>query len=312
MSKNNFEINSLVSEPLQVKPLEEGQFASYKLCDADMVDISRVDDKTGKPGNCQPRRSMLRQIEITDPYNNFQQITIQNVISRKPVELPGGEQIMKPITARVNFPFGGVLTLTANHNGTYAFLERHPRNRDNPFRDRSKTPVFYRINSKKKAISDMENEYILIDALSHIKGADEVELRAIYTKLDETSRKAITTTLGFEVLKRDIFALAKKFPVLVMKASSNKVAKMKIQIMDAEYFNNIQFLEDEEDVKVPRRWVMVNEEKKQICTVDLMTNKYDGLMDFFLSGSEGNQAYLEMVAVLKKVTSPKSLPKQQV
>lgn len=315
------QINEQFSESLKVKPLLEGQTATYKLCDADLVDLARVDDKTGKPRNNQPRRNMKGEVLITDPYTK-KRVRLRNIVGEKAVER-NGDIRMDPEVKRVQFDHNSVITLGSDDPGTYLFMERHPRNRDNPFRDKDKTPTFYRMNSKKKAIQDMEHNYILADALNHVVNSDKIELIAIWKNLDPTSKKRINPEGSYESIKRDTFDLAKEKPAVVMKASSNREAKAKLQIMDAEYYNVIMFTENEEDHLIPRRWMFVDGEE-DICEVSLTDNKIDGLMKYMFSlgideqkmkAEERDQkrkigisAYQKMAERLKKIFNPKNLP----
>lgn len=301
------EINDVVSPELKVTVLEEGQTATYKLCDVDLVDLSRVDERSGKPKNCAPRRSMLSKATITDPFTK-RRVIIQNITGTEFKNGPDDLPREVPKIERVNFPRTGALTLTHDHPGTYCFLERHPRNRDNPFRDKSKLPIFYRVNAKRKAITEMENIYLKSDALDWVKKADITELRAIYTKLDPTSQGMIGTE-PFEVLRRDMFSFADRFPQLLLKASGNKEAKMKIQIMDAEHFNIISFFDiDEMGVNKDRIWTFTGGMGK-ICTIEINENKYDALAAFFVKkGDEGKNAYRTMIASLTKILGGPAAP----
>lgn len=295
------EINDVVSPELQVTVLEEGQTATYKLCDVDLKDLSHIDEASGKPKNCAPRRSMLPKATITDPFTK-RRVIIQNItgteIKMGPDDLP--REV--PKIERLNFPRTGALTVTYEHPGTYSFLERHPRNRDNPFRDKSKLPLFYRVNAKRKAITEMENIYLKSDALEWVKKADLTELKAIYQKLDPTSQGMIGTS-EFEVMRRDMFSFADRFPPLLLKASNNKEAKMKIQIMDAEFFNIIAFFDiDEMGVNRNRVWMFTGG-MGTICEIEINENKYDALAAYFVKkdNAEGKAAYRTMIETLKKI-----------
>lgn len=299
----DYSVNAVVSKNMQVKALEEDQSATYKLCDADLVDLSRIDEATNKPKNCSPRRSMLGKTTIVD-INTKKRITIMNVVGIEHAEQPDHSLREIPKIARIVFPRTGVLTLGPENQGTYMFLERHPFNRDNPFRNKNDRPKFYRINAKKRAIEEMQNDYIMADAMVHVRDANESELKAILMAMDSTAKKEINPE-SFETLKRDLFRYVKKHPVDVMKASSNKLAKMKIQIMDAEHFNLIAFLENEEDDKMPRRWINVSTDT-DICTLDITQNKIDGLLDYIQeSGEDGVDVYQKVILNgLKKILKP--------
>lgn len=316
------QLNDQFSPQLKVNPLLEGQVAVYKLCDADLVDRARVDEGTGKPRNNQPRRNMKGEITILDPVTK-KKIKLRNIVEYKQVER-GGMLVDDPVVKRVQFDHNSILTIGADDQGTYVFMERHPYNRDNPWRDKTREkPTFYRVNAKKKAIQEMEHNYILADALMHVSQADKVELTLIWKNLDPTSRKDINPEGTFEQFKRDTFELTKRKPEIVMKASSNKRMKAKLQIMDAEYYNIINFLDvDEENPGMNRRWIFV-ETEEDICEVAITDNKFDGLLNFMFSlGVEdqkmkeeerekirkiGITAYQKMTDKLKKIFNPKGV-----
>jgi len=315
------QINDQISENLKVKELGENQVAIYKLCDADLVDRARVDEGTGKPRNNQPRLNMKGEIMIVDPFTK-KRVKLRNIVGYKTVER-NGQLIDEPEVKRVQFDHNSTISIGPDDQGTYLFMERHPHNRDNPYRDKSRPKAkFYRVNAKKKAIQEMEYNYILADALTHVSQADKVELALIWKNLDPTSRKDINPEGTFEQFKRDTFELAKKKPDVVMKASSNKMMKAKLQIMDAEYYNIIQFLEsDEENPGINRRWVFVDKDE-DICDVPIDVNRFDGLLNYMFSvGIEekkmkpeerdeirkiGHTAYQQMAEKLRKIFQPKA------
>lgn len=314
------QINEQFSEHLKVKPLLEGQLAVYKLCDADLVDRARVDEGTGKPRNNQPRLNMKGEVMMIDPFTK-KRIKLKNIIGYNTIER-GGQLVEDPIVKRVQFDHNSVLSIGPDDQGTYLFMERYPTNRDNPYRDKSKKPKFYRLNEKKKAIQDMEHNYILADALMHVSQADKVELALIWKNLDPTSKKDINPEGTYEQFKRDTFELAKKKPDVVMKASSNKVMKAKLQIMDAAYYNIIQFLDADEENTGIRRWIFVDPEE-DICEVAVTDNKFDGLLNYMFSlnieekkmkaeerdeqRKIGITAYQKMAEKLKKIFNPEKV-----
>jgi len=313
-SVNAIEINEIVNERLRVKPLEENEFATYKLCEVDNVDYSRIDEKTGKPKQNSPRRALKKQETITDPFDKKQKI-IQNIVGTKFDTDEKGNQRAVAEVERVNFPRTGALTLNFNHQGTYAFLERHPRNRDNPFRDKSKIPVFYRVNNKKRAVEEIEKHYLLSDAMEWVKKADINELKSIYENLDPTSKEKIGTS-ELEIMRRDMFRLAQSSPMILLKASNNKMSKWRIQIMDAEYFQIISFFDiDEMGVNNKRQWVFTGKKDEVICELEISQNRYDGLIEYFdKKDAKGKRdeksvnSYKRLTEELKKILQPRGVP----
>ncbi len=295
-------VNGLVSERLRVKPLKEGEIAIYKLIKSDMDDITRTEESSGKKMKHQQVYSFPGRKRIYDPFLQ-KRILIQYVTSFRHVKLPSGEVKEEPIVSRVTFPRSGEIILTSRDFARMQFLERMEENRDNEFRDPAgPKPIFYRVNSKRQAIKELEDDYFKVDALVHIKNAEEVELKRIYHALDADEKKNINANEGYEQLKRQIFKLAEKNPKLVLKASSNKEAKKKVQILDAERFRIIVF--DEGDEQTPRRWVFIDREPMVICEVEPGVHKFDGLYKFFES-EKGKEWYVKVVNSLKEALNPK-------
>lgn len=295
--------NDIVSPPMRVNPLKDGQVAIYKLCDADTFDRSRVDEETGQPKAAQPRFSLYgKGINIFDPIKK-KRFILQNVAGIKHEMLPDQTQKEVPVTKRVHFERNSTFSVDSTREGTYIFMERHPRNRDNPFRDKTKKPIFYRVSNNKIVNADNEKFMIMADTMAHIRDADFTELRAIHEGLDATYKREVNAN-SFETLKRDLYKLAQKDPVTVMRCSSNKDVKMKIQLMDAEFYRIITFLDNSEDADSNRAWIYADGEK--ICNIPIDQTKIEGLILFFEEKKEeGIAHYRKIIAELKKISTPK-------
>jgi hypothetical protein len=302
------DFNKIVSEPMKVKPLKHGQVAIYKLCDADTVDRSRVDEVTGQPRSAQPRYSLYgKGVNILDPVKGKRYLLV-NYDGVKFETNPDGSQKQVPNCKRVHFERNGTFSVDATHEGTYIFMERHPRNRDNPYRDRTKKPIFYRVNNAKVVSGENEKFIIMADTMNHIMKADLTELQTIYQNLDPTSKREVNPN-NFDVLKRDLFKMVQKDPILVMRCSSNKDVKMKIQMMDAEYFGIITFLEGAENAKSERTWVYTD--GTSICHVPIDTNKIEGLISWFEEKEEkGVKEYQKIIKQLKTISNPQKVEEE--
>lgn len=294
-------VNDVVNKQLAVRPLREGEVAYYKLLVADEFDRARVEEKTGKFQKNNPRRSLIGTRKIYDPIAK-KQVTIQNVVSERLETMPDRTQKPVPVVERVKIPTGGIISVTYDQIGTYQFMERHPDNRDNPFRDKSKAPTFYRVNPIKAAIKQIEKDYVLTDALVHVREADEIELKSIYEGLDKSSKMKVDTT-SFQTLKKGIFELAKTDPIMIMRKSKNVDVKIKIQIMEAEHLNVIIFEDGDSDVKSDRGWYWLDDKMTKIVDVDLTENKFDALVAHF---NKDTKTYQKMALKLKEILSPKS------
>lgn len=300
----DIEINRLFknSPALLVPLLKEGEFAMYKLIAADLKDISRKDDNgniiPGKPG-----RKMHHTVKINDPVTR-KQYNIRNIVGYTVETLPGGAERDKPKLERFLFKKGGATMIGPDQQETYAWLERHNGNRDNPFRDKNRPAVFYRVNPKKSAIKDMENNDILLDALNYVRDASITTLKAMYEKLSKAAKMNIDASSA-ETLKRGIFEYTKNNPILAMKAGDDKATRLKIQLMEAEYFNIIMFDEGDDEIGAKRQWRMVDKKMTPICEVDLAIPKLDGLIEYLQSSEETIGIYKGILNTLNTVLNPK-------
>lgn len=298
---SDIELNRNVSKPLQVAALKDGETAVYKLIMADFKDTSRKDDNDNAV-NCRPGRSLFHTTKIYDPVLK-KTIAIRNITSYKTVPTEAGGEKQVPVLERLMFSKGGVKTITEDQRDTYAWMERHPGNRDNPFRGKgSKKAFFYRVNPVKQAVKALENNFILTDALTHVSKANLVELKAIYESMSPTAKQTVNASRE-ETLRLGVFEYAKVNPILAMKASDNKEVRLKIQIMEAEHFNIITFDEGDGEIEGNREWMFVDEEMTSICEVDVAVHKIDGLIEFFKNES-GYKVYKLMVEKLDKVLNP--------
>lgn len=301
----DIEINRLVSEPLKITELKDGESAIYRLVIADYKDLSRLDQKD-KPLNSSPGRKMSGTTTIYDPVTK-KKIKIRNIESYRTIVTEFGEKEV-PVVKRFHFPKGGQVSVIAEQRETYAWLERHDGNRDNPFRDRSKPVLFYRVNNAKQAIKDMENNLVLMDALEYVNKADFIKLKMIYENMDKSAKQRCNPG-SFETLKRDIFNYTKEYPILVMKCIDSKVddtantVKLKIQMMEAEHFNIIKF-DDGDNGVVERGWYFIDAKMSQICEVELAVHKIDGLIEHFKT-EEGKVNYKKVMERLKQVLTPR-------
>lgn len=299
---NDLTVNGRVSEQLQVKPLNEDEVAIYKLIKSDQDDITRTEETSGKKMKHQQVYSFVGRKRIYDPFAK-KRIMIENITSFKHEKLPSGEIKEIPIVGRLKFPRTGEIILTSRDFETMQFMERMNENRDNPFRDASGAkPLFYRVNSKRALVKELEDDYLKVDAMIWIRDSQEIELRAIYKGLDAETKREINADANFEQLKRGLFKVAEKYPILVLKASANKSGKLKVQCLEAEKFRVILF--DEGDNSTPRRWLFTGKGAEEICPIEPGVNKYDGILKFFSEDAKGKDWYKKIIdsltLVLKK------------
>lgn len=292
-------INKILSPRMHVTPLKDGEFAKYRLVMADRDDVTRTEESTGKKMKHQQVYSFIGHKRVYDPFSK-KKVLIQNIVNFKHEKLPSGEIKEIPIEGRLLFPNSGEIIVTHRDQDQYAFMERMDENGSNEFRNPNNTkPVFYRVDVKKQAMKELEVDYIKVDALLWVRDANETEINTIYRGLDAELKKKINADAGFEQMKRGIFLIAQEFPIVVLKASTNKEAKLKVQIMDAERFKIMFFSEG--GANEPRQWLYLEGKPQTICEIKPGEHKIDGLIKFFLGSPEGRNWYVKMTEGLKTV-----------
>lgn len=291
------EVNKILDRRMHVKPLNEGEFVKYRLKKADQTDVTRTEESSGLKLKHQQVYSFPGKKRIYDPFQK-RKVMIQNVMSFKYEKMPTGEMKEVPILARLTFPKEGEIIITHRDNDKYAFLERLDENESNEFRDPNVKAIYYRVDVKKQAAQELEKDYVKVDAMLWVRDANETEVKSIYNYLDKETRKEINAD-SFEQMKKGIFKLAEKNPILVLKGSTNKLAKVKVQVMEAERYRIISFSEGGDGEE--RRWVLIAGKPETICKIEPGTHKIDGLVKFFTSDSNGKDWYQKIIDELKKV-----------
>lgn len=286
--------NQVLSKEMQVKPLAEGEIAVYRLCASDEVDMSRQDEETGKFRTKSPGYTLAKKYTVYDKVK-AQKVLIGNVIGVEMIELEGREPYRKDKLGHVRFEMGKNITITSMQNDTYQFMERVDANKDNPFRNPNKKAWFYRVNERKAAQDKNYRNMILTDALNWLKTVDPTEMKTINAGLPGDMK--INLDLDWEIQTARLFDLTMLDPMLVMKASTNIDAKVKIQAMDAARYQIITFSEG--DAKLPRAWHFNRGAKPPlIMEVEIGQNKIEALVKF-LRSKEGTGNYKQITAELK-------------
>lgn len=309
--KRELEVNKKLHPRMWVTPLKEGEFVKYRLYKSDQDDITRTEESSGKKLKHQQVYSLVGAKKIYDPFYK-KPVVIENVTGFKHTKDDSGEvkrnsdgrAIRIPIIERILFPRTGELILTDRDNETYAFMERINENGSNEFRDpKAPKAIFYRVDVKRQAMKELEKDYIMVDALNWVRDADGIEIKTIYKALDDGSRKNLNADSD-EQLKKGIFNLAKNNPILVLKSSTNRLAKLKVQCMEAENYRIIAFNE----MNGERTWIYVQGTPEIICQVEPGIHKIDALVKFFTSPDKGKDGepigkawYTKVIEGLKQV-----------
>lgn len=280
--------NKVLSKAMQVRPLQKGEFVIYRLIEADKVSPNAV-DKNGRPVNNNPSWQSAKQTLVRD-IETGEKVMIGNVVNVKPEKNFDGTTRYVDVTAPMKFTDAN-LRVDDQTFATYQFAERHDANMDNPFRDQSKPAKYYRVDVKKRALSENNKNAILADALSWINTCDHIEIKAINKSLPDGFKLNLDS--DFEIIKSELFKLTMKDPIMVMKASNNRQAIAKIICMEAEYFHIILWEEKE------RKWFFNDEKMEDLATIEIGKNRIDGLVEF-LKTENGKKFYLRLSNRLKK------------
>jgi hypothetical protein len=301
-----------LSRELYVTPLKKGEVAVYRLIDADKDDPTMKDDK-GKPRKRTPGYLHCGEKNIYDPIQQ-KTVTILNKVKKRKVKTALGEITTETPEAVVFRSHSPAVRVTHEEPELYAFLERSPENQSNPHAGPGKKK-FYRVDTQKKITKELAIDLFMLDAMNWVKDAklDDLKICAqkvmsirgdVKIKLDW---KDSESSIAIDTLKRDLMAIAKTDPIVIMKGSNDDKAKMRLQIQDAERYNVIMFADGDKikSEKKQRQWFYNDEALTTICTVDVGRNKYDGLVEFFEKDKDGSKHYEKVIETLKKILSPR-------
>lgn len=297
-------VNEVLSSPMWVPPLRDDQVAVYKLIEADKKDPTHVDDRSGAPQNQKPGYQLVGRKRIYDRFAK-RTVIIWNRITEKKTSSSLGEITTKR-AAPVRFLSDKLVYVQPSEPETYAFLERCDENKDNPFRNSKVKAKYYRVDHKKKMKNEMENNYFQFEAQEWVmRKASFKDLCAAGVKINEyLNENKIRTefnnedaAFGNDLIKRELYALAAKDPELVIRASTDKASKLKLQIHDAEKFMVVFF-----DDRTKSWYLNENPVPPVIYTVQVGENKYDSLMKHFET-EKGKADYKKMSENLKTLLS---------
>ena len=281
--------NKVLSKTMHVKQLAPGEPAAiYRLIAADQKSAMVTDEK-GNPINNNPAKSLAKQTLVRDIETGMK-VMIGNVTSIKYRKDKDGNDVPVEVTSPPKFVRGN-MRVTQDDFATMQYMERHDGNQDNPFRDKKKMPVYYRVNPKKKAMEETHQLSMLGEAIMWVSACDLMEIKAINSKLPDGMK--LNMNNDFEIIKMELLKKTKDNPIEVMKASSNRAALIKVHIMEAENFNIIMW--DEES----RNWFYNDAEQETITTIEIGTDRVNGMVDYFRT-EEGKKLYMRMAGKLKK------------
>lgn len=299
-------VNEVLSPALRVKPLEKGQIAIYRLIEADKDDPA-VEDIKGNPRKRTPGYTIAGRKKVFDPIA-AKTVEIENKTTVVRTRTPLGD-IEKSRPEPVRFTSQRpAIQVRHEDPELYAFLERINENADNPFRTGKVAPIFYRVDPRKKVMKENELRELKLSALNWVyKEASYTDLKvcAEYVKkvrngvsirTDYTDAEA---SMGYELLKRELSALADTDPDLIIKGCSNVLLKIQIQVKDCKRFSIILFNDSD------RTWFFNDVELTSICTVEPMKNPEEALINFIAKDKNGGKHYTKMCDLLDAFLTPR-------
>lgn len=199
-------------------------------------------------------------------------VILKNVTDTSIGRNKDGEEVEKEVVTPVDFENGVFRWNEEDGINTFVFLMRHPRNADNPFRDKRKEPWFY-IEEKNKEleqrINDGETRYIAEGIIRY--EADEEELKQIAQGVEPSLLDLDVMQMKDTLLKR-----VSQIPDKIIHASNNEKYKMKVKVREAEEYGVIE--RDRND----RIWFWNDEKFEQICSVESGKDMLVGLEEFIL------------------------------
>lgn len=300
MAQQIFDDVKPLSRKLQVKPLQDGEVAVFRLTKAFVKSEIREEPLC-------PKVVQLSPVEkITD-------IGEEGTARSKKMStaIIGYDQIgtsgqVKPRFEAPVFINGECRVLPSEHD-KYQFLMRSKKNTTNRFRKAmgagpaDEINTFYLLGTK-EITSLMKLSDMKFYAEKMIREATFKDLREIALVLNASSdsRYKVKTfiegaTNDPEKMKYEMIQLAQLYPKQVIAASPDQKAKLKVQIYDALVYNVLMFEKD-------AYYLSKADSVEEIYKPEEDTDKVESLINFFMSeeGSIGRKKYVEFATALKK------------
>ena len=310
-------VNDKLSRQMRVPPLFKDQEVIYRLIQSTKDDPTRTDLK-GKPLKCTQGYTMCGTKVIFDPIAG-RKVTIESGQAKEvKIKTPLGEFVThkpKSIQFRSENP---TVHVTYDQPELYAFMERVDENADNPFRNKKIKPRFERVDNRKKVLKEIEKSEFKLDAMNWVmKEAAYKDLISCAEKakamrpdvIIKTDYKNSEASSAYEILKRELFALAESDPLTIIKCSTRIDSQVKLQIRDAAAFKLVLFADGNKIKPVKdkiqlREWFHNDENLTSICVVPPGEDKFECLLNFFAKDKDGDKHYKKMIAVLDRVLNP--------
>lgn len=214
---------------------------------------------------------------------------IRNVVGVNQKTGDRNQMHFEDIVERPEF-VGGILVVQPHEHGKFLFMECHPKNKSNKYRDQSKEPVFEAVEEAEAlSVLDMlEKETMETDARSIALNATSDNRRA----MAEAMKIEDWTSLSDKDLLLKLFERAKQHPKEFIMQSFNDEAKAKVQIRDAKKLEIVECFVSN------RTWRFTDGEKESIVEYKEGEVPDDALFKF-LTSTKGRSAYERMIKTMK-------------
>lgn len=295
------QVNSLLSEEMQVKPLGRGETAQFRLLNAGVKEPGR------ESPSC-PEVYMLSNMEsIYDPFAE-RNVLIQNVTGLQVARDNGGKvkmennaPVMVALTKKPEF-IKGYINLTDEDNEQYAFLMRSKKNASNKFRPGNVKPVFELVSHKKDVQDAMQIEDMVFRAMELIRRSDWTILKTISAAMNKSSDVRLhVKTNDLQGMKLELIQKAKTFPKAVIVASQDKQANIAVTVFEGVNFGMLHFNDS--------AWFYSDLKKgaktKELHQIGPDEDRTESLIKHFES-EEGRPQYADLIAALRDILRAKA------
>jgi len=285
-------INDILSEGLQVKPLEGDQKQEFRLAIFGTIDPI-TEQPCRKPGYT--LAGIDRIMDALDKKSPGMNKLIYNIKDFKPIRMQNGETIMQPEPGYVTFDGSGIIICTPESNDLYIYLKRHNKNRDNPYRNRKKPVIFYEVDEKRDLMVAKNSFEYKIHAGGHLLSADDNELSTLAYRLNALKKPdlSIPTNLRGGLLRNFLQPFSQTHPELILLFSGSEEQQARV-IIDYAIQHQWILFSDHEDI---RTWVWMRNAGKpgkvNIVKVEPGDDPRKFLMSFLIT-REGSQHFAEL------------------
>lgn len=291
-------INEILSKEMRVEPLKEGETREFVLIRAGIFSPN-----TNKPAI--PRGHLLPgQAPVVDPFDKITRTKlIQNVVAWDPITKPGEKTTFNPIIQPVNFPSTGRLIVTSDQPDLYAFLVRHPKNRDNPFRKYTgKDVVFFEVDDVRDAKAVRNNFKFETLASVILMGMDDdiTRLVALASKVNSelVFGTRINLNLGVDQLTQALSMAIKTNARKFIMLSENEEGIISVMVDDLIKEGSIVFDEKKKE------YFWSGNKKQAICKA---VSKPEKDLVAFLISDEGSKEMALVRQSFERINSPVEL-----